>query len=91
MYYYSPIWMGPVNSSWAKEHGDHWSGGRIDIDHPSFQYSDETDLPIMHQEDYNRFGAWLFDFASEHKMSFSELRAVYERTNPRLRLFSEVV
>lgn len=91
MYYYIPIWMGPVNSAWVSEHGEHWCGGRIDIHHPSFQYNEETELPIMYNEDYNRFGAWLMDFASEEQMSFAELRAAYEKNNPRLRLFNEVV
>lgn len=91
MYYYTAVWMGPVSGAWVKEHGDHWSAGRIDIDHPSFQHSDETILPMMHHEDYSRFGAWLMDFASEEMLSFSELRVIYEKKNPRLRLFDEVV
>ena len=91
MYYYTAIWMGPINRAWISENGEHWSGGRINIDHPSFQYADEVLLPIMHEEDYGRFGNWLLDFTSEEQMSFTELRAAYEQDNPRLRLFDEIV
>lgn len=90
MYSYSSNWMGPLNKEWIEEHGEQWSGGRIDIYHPSFSYNDETGLPIMRNEDYRMFSLWLRDFVSEEQMNFDELREEYEKFNPKLRVFKEL-
>ena len=89
MYRYNSNWMGPVNKQWIEEHGEKWSGGRIDIYHPSFDYNEETILPIMSNEDYHMFSLWLRDFVSEEQMNFDELRAEYEKSNPKLSIFNE--
>ncbi len=44
---------------------EHWSGGRIDIRGTENPYGEETGLPIMHGEDYNRFSKWLNDYKTE--------------------------
>ena len=50
--------MGPISMDWIKKHGEHWAGGRIDIYGP-WAYPQEYALPIMHREDFVRFGQWL--------------------------------
>ena len=76
---YSTNWMGPINMKWIEEHGDCWSGGRIDIyGVPNEPWGLEYGLPIMHTEDWNALSDWLWDFESEELIPYKELIAMFE-------------
>ena len=47
--------MGPISMDWIEKHGEHWAGGRIDINGP-WAYPQDYALPIMHPEDFVRLG-----------------------------------
>ena len=76
--------MGPINSQWIQEHGQGWSGGRIDIyGVPDEPYPLEYSLPIMRTEDWNEFSDWLDKFASEELLTYEQLIETYEETTER--------
>ena len=71
---YSTNWMGPINKAWCDEHGNHWSGGRIDIyGVPGEDYPIEYGLPIMHSEDWNALSDWLDNLETDELWSFEDL------------------
>ena len=71
---YSTNWMGPINKAWCDEHGDYWSGGRIDIRGvPDEPWGLEYGLPIMHTEDWNALSDWLDNLETEKLWSFEDL------------------
>lgn len=71
---YSTNWMGPISKAWCDEHGDYWSGGRIDIyGAPGEHYPIEYGLPIMHTEDWNALTNWLDSLETEELWSFEDL------------------
>ena len=76
---YSTNWMGPINSDWIAEHGEHWAAGRIDIyGVPGEHYPIEYGLPPMHVEDWNALSDWLDEFESEKQVPYDELIALFE-------------
>lgn len=82
---YSTNWMGPVNYDWISKNGEHWAGGRIDIYGTDSEYPDEYALRIMHSEDWGRLSNWLDALETETQLSYEELIAEYEKTNPAIR------
>ena len=71
---YSTNWMGPINQKWIEEHGDCWSGGRIDIyGVPGEHYPIEYGLPVMHTEDWNALSDWLDNLETAELWSFEDL------------------
>lgn len=77
---YSTNWMGPIRKSWCDEHGDYWSGGRIDIRGvPDEPWGLEYGLPIMHTEDWNALSDWLDDLKTEELWSFDDIITQYEQ------------
>ena len=81
---YSTNWMGPINMKWIEEHGDYWSGGRIDIyGVPGENYPIEYGLPVMHTEDWNDFSDWLDDFESKELWEFDDIIKQYEQDSDR--------
>ena len=72
--------MGPINKAWCDEHGDYWSGGRIDIyGVPGEHYPIEYGLPIMHTEDWYDFSGWLDDFETPELWKFDDIITQYEQ------------
>jgi hypothetical protein len=86
---YSTNWMGPINAKWIKEHGEHWSAGRIDIYGTDDAYPEEMGLPTMHTEDWNRFSDWLNSFQTDEIWGLDRLVAEYQKTNPPIRWHKE--
>ena len=81
---YSTNWMGPISKAWCDEHGDYWSGGRIDIyGVPGEHYPIEYGLPVMHSEDWNDFSGWLDDFETHELWQFDDIIAQYEQESDR--------
>ena len=75
---YSTNWMGPINSQWIQEHGDGWSGGRIDIyGVPGEHYPVEHSLPVMRTEDWNEFSEWLDELETEELLSLEQILEQY--------------
>lgn len=71
---YSTNWMGPIRQAWCNEHGDYWSGGRIDIyGVPGEHYPIEYGLPIMHSEDWNALSYWLDEMQTEELWTYEKL------------------
>ena len=71
---YSTNWMGPVNQKWIEEHGDCWSGGRLDIyGVPGEDYPLEYSLSPMHKEDWEAFTYWLEEMQTEELWSLEKL------------------
>lgn len=69
---------------------EHWAGGRIDIRGTESPFGDETGLPIMHQEDYNRLSEWLSSYRTEEVQHFKQiLAAYYADGNPKIRFDRE--
>jgi hypothetical protein len=77
-------YTGPINKEWLAKHGGHWCGGRIDVHGTE---DSEFSVPIMHCEDWSRFGDWLWDFTSEAVLDLDNLVDLYERENPKIRWF----
>ena len=79
---YSTNWMGPVNLKWIEEHGEGWSGGRIDIRGlPEEEYYDgrhEYRLPIMRTEDWNALSDYLLDLTTEELLPYNILIEQFE-------------
>ena len=86
---YSTNWMGPINAKWIKDHGEHWSAGRIDIYGTDDAYPEEMGLPTMHAEDWNRFSGWLDKFQTDEIWWLDRLVAEYQKTNPPIRWHKE--
>jgi hypothetical protein len=58
----------------------HYAGGRIDIyGVPDEHYPLEYGLGVMHGEDWNALGDWLWDFESEELIPYDELIALFEK------------
>jgi len=71
---YSTNWMGPINSDWIKENGDHWAGGRIDIyGVPGEHYPIEYGLRPMHVDDWNALGDYLNTLETDFLWSYEQL------------------
>lgn len=87
MYTFDTNWMGPINSDWVREHGECWSGGRIDV-YGGEPY-EEISLPVMRTEDWNSFSEWLWDFQSERGCTLKQLVSLYEENHPKIRWFDE--
>lgn len=78
---YLTNWMGPINSDWIKENGEHWAAGRIDIyGVPGEHYPIEYSLSPMNTEDWNAFSEWLDDYETEHLRSLDGLVSDFEST-----------
>ena len=78
---YSTNWMGPISVQWIQEHGEGWSGGRIDIrDDTKHGYDgwDEYSLPPMRTEDWNALSDYLWDLTTEELLSYNELILQFE-------------
>jgi hypothetical protein len=73
-------WMGPINKKWIEEHGGNWAAGRIDIHDPNsdLPYSESYGVPLMDEEDWHRFGAYLHKLKTLEVRSFKELVGTYE-------------
>lgn len=80
--------MGPINEDWIAQHGEHWSGGRIDVS--GGEPYEELGCPIMHTEDWNSFSDWLWDFESPVACELKDLVELYEENHPKIRWFREV-
>ena len=76
---YSTNWMGPVNYDWVKEHGEHWSGGRIDIYGTDSEYPAEYSLGIMHSEDWNALTKWLDTVETDDVWTCEQLLEHFEK------------
>jgi hypothetical protein len=74
--------MGPVNQKWIEEHGDCWSGGRIDIRGlPEEKYYDgrhEYSVAPMHDEDWNAFSDYLWELITEELLPYDKLIEMFE-------------
>ena len=84
--------MGPINQKWIEEHGDCWSGGRIDIyGVPGEDYPLEYSLPPMHSEDWGMLSHWLDHHTTSELWTFEELIETFEkkRLGRRIRWASE--
>jgi hypothetical protein len=81
---YSTNWMGPVNTDWIKENGDHWCAGRIDI-YGASDYPDEVALPPLYNQDWHRLTNWLDDVETETALNLQELVEMYEKDHPPLK------
>lgn len=61
----------------------HYAGGRIDIygldPEKYYNGTDEYGLNIMHGEDWNALGDWLWDLETEEKVPYDELIALFEK------------
>jgi len=86
---YSPNMMGPINADWIKENGSGWIGGRIDIYSAYTHYPDETELPIMSRESFDRFDDYLEELVTSERWSFERIREEFEKHNEPLLLFRE--
>ena len=84
---YSTNWMGPVNMQWFEERGlvenneitTYYSGGRIDIRGvPDEPWGLEYSLPIMHGEDWNALGEYLWDLETEELLPYDTLIEQFE-------------
>ncbi len=84
MVHYDTNWMGPVSMDWIEKHGEHWAGGRIDIYGP-WAYPKEYALPIMHRDDFVRFGEWLEKLETKRRWGYNRLISEYEKSNPKIR------
>lgn len=82
MWTYSTNWMGPINPTFLKEHGDNWAGGRIDCyyhgDDPSQLeecYGSRTELgvPIMSKESWDILTRFLDSYETVELVSFDEI------------------
>ena len=59
--------MGPISVLWIQEHGEGWSGGRIDIrDDTKHGYDgwNEYSLPPMRTEDWKALDEWLWNLTT---------------------------
>jgi hypothetical protein len=86
---YSPNVMGPINGDWIEENGSGWIGGRIDIYGGYDHYPDETELPIMSNESFNRFDEYLEELVTSTRWNFDRIRKEFEKHNEPLVLFRE--
>jgi hypothetical protein len=83
---YDTNWMGPISMDWINKHGEHWAGGRIDIYGP-WPCPKEYALPVMHREDFYRFGQWLEKLETKRCWGFKRIIKEYERNNSKIRWF----
>ena len=72
----------------TKVYDHHWYGGRIDI-YGGEGYPIEAALPIMRDDSYGAFSDWLSKLSTLTPLYFSELRSLFEQSNPPLILFEE--
>jgi hypothetical protein len=69
--------MGPINSDWIKENGEHWAAGRIDV-----SGSDEEvtyRLSPMHCEDWGALSHWLDHHVTPELWTYEELIDTFEK------------
>ena len=74
--------MGPISKAWCDEHGDYWSGGRIDIRDSSKQGYDGWDeyaVAPMHGSDWNALSDWLDELQTETLLPYKELISQFEK------------
>lgn len=89
MIHYHINWMGPINTKWVRENGNHWAGGRIDISGTDDPYGLEYGLPIMHMSDWNRLSEWLRTYTTEEVVSFETIINEYEKYNTPIQWFKD--
>ena len=71
--------MGPISKAWCDEHGDYWSGGRIDIRGvPDEPWGLEYGLSLMHREDWNALSNFLDRFESKKVIPYDTLIMLFE-------------
>ena len=86
---YSTNWMGPINADFIKEHGDYWSGGRLDIDDASM-FGSEYPLPIMHKTDWRDLTNFCSTYTTEELATSAKILADFEQNyNRKIRWFAE--
>lgn len=72
--------MGPINTEWIKEHGDHWATGRMDLDGPSLEpFGGSYGVDPMHQEDWSLLGDWCIRYQTEELKSLEEVIEDFEK------------
>lgn len=81
--------MGPVNYDWTQKNGSHWAAGRIDVYETGSDYFEEIGLPMMHLKDWVRLSDWLDQLETKELLTFEELVAKYEETNPSIRWWND--
>ena len=63
---------------------ENWGGGRIDVYGTGDPYNQEIGLPIMRDEDYNKFSKWLSSIKTEKILSLDDLVNMYEQDNAKI-------
>ena len=81
---YSTNWMGPMNMDWIEKNGSDWAGGRIDMHGGDWSYPEEIGLPMMKQEDFNKFSNWLDTIETDDVWTLQQLVKQYEKTNSKI-------
>lgn len=70
---------------------ENWGGGRIDIYGTGDPYNQEIGLPIMRDEDYNKFSKWLSSIKTEKILSLDDLVNMYEQDNTKIVWWKEKI
>lgn len=90
---YSTNWMGPISKAWYENRGlEPWtySAGRIDCRGTGLgKYGDEIGLDPMRSEDWVSFSNWLSTVETDFMWNLNDLVEKYEKTNPKIRWWSE--
>lgn len=68
---YSIVWMGPINTDWIRENGDHWCAGRIEAHRGTETI--EYRMPVVTGRSWARFREWLWDLKTNKVLSRQEL------------------
>lgn len=75
--------MGPISKAWCDEHGDYWSGGRIDIygldEQEYWGGKSEYSVAPMRDEDWNKLQDWLDELQTETLLPYKELISQFEK------------
>lgn len=75
-------WMGPINSEFIQDNGEHWSAGRIDVRDDSkegYDAQSEYGVSPMHSEDWGMFAQWLSHHTTPDPWTFEDLVETFER------------
>ncbi|MHA2069454.1 MAG: hypothetical protein ACXABY_34260 [Candidatus Thorarchaeota archaeon] len=70
-------WMGPINSKWIEENGDHWATGRIDIEDGS-AFGSEIGVTAMQKKDWDSFSNFLHHLQTEEAWTLAQIEEAYE-------------
>lgn len=87
MWRYFLNWMGPVSTKFIKEHGDLWSGGRIDADcdnedDPNYShFGVELSVPYMHSDDWDIFAEWIINLETSSLWTIKMIVSEFESCN----------